>query len=230
MARSGNPPAHGDGRRDRWTEHRAARRAELIAAVVSAVRERGPAVDMDDVTAVSGIAKPVFYRYFKDKADLYLAVGRDAAERLVGDVVSAVEGQQDPRAMVAAGVTAFLSGVEADPDVYRFVLQRPATAAAVSDYSTVVGMHISRLMGDLLRGAGLDSGVAEPWGFAMVGAVRTAAERWLDQRTLSREALAASLTELLWSGCGSAGAAVGAATPALRSVPGPDPVASTRRR
>ena len=203
MGHDGNPPIP-DGRRQRWAAHRAARRAELLEAVITAVRERGPGVDMDDVTAVSGVAKPVFYRYFADKADLYAAVGREVAERIVADVVAAVDGQREPRAIVAAGVDAFLRGVEQDPQLYRFVLQRPANAAAVSDYSAVVGKHISRLTGDLLRAAGRDSGVAEPWGFAMVGAVRSAAERWLDEPTMSREALAASLTDLLWSGARSA--------------------------
>lgn len=210
MARPANTPK----RTDRWAAHRETRRAALIEAVVAAVRERGPAIDMEDVTAVSGIAKPIFYRYFKDKADLYLAVGQDAADRLVTEVVAAVEGSRSPREMLAAGIGAFLAGVERDPELYRFVIQRPAAASAVSDYSAVVGLHISRLTGDLLREAGLDSGVAEPWGFAMVGAVRAAAERWLDQRTLSREALTAYLTDLLWSGAGSA------ATAARRRPPG----------
>ena len=200
MGTSATPP-EADGRRARWAEHRAARRAELIEAVIEAVRERGPGVGMDDVTAVSGVAKPVFYRYFADKADLYLAVGREVAERIVLDVRTAVDTHTTPRGMLAAGVDAFLLWVERDPDLYRFVLQRPYTASTVSDYSAVVGMHVSRVTGDLLRGAGLDSGVAEPWGFAMVGAVRAGAERWLDQRTMSREALAAYLTDLLWSGC-----------------------------
>jgi AcrR family transcriptional regulator len=204
MGGSANPAK----RSDRWAAHREARRAELIAAVVAAVRQRGPAIDMDDITEVSGIAKPIFYRYFKDKTDLYLAVGRDAAERLVDEVVAAVDGSRSPREMLSAGIDAFLLGVERDPELYRFVLQRPATASAVSDYSAVVGLHISRLTGDLLRESGLDSGVAEPWGFAIVGAVRTAAERWLDQRSMSREALAASLTDLLWAGAGSAAAGV----------------------
>jgi hypothetical protein len=78
-------------------------------------------------------------------------------------------------------------------------------------------MHVSRVTGDLLRAAGLDSGVAEPWGFAMVGAVRSSAERWLEQRTMSREALAGYLTDLLWSGARSV--VVPARTPtSLRSV------------
>lgn len=203
MAPDGNP-GEGDGRRARWAAHREARRAELLEAVIAAVRERGPGVDMDDVVAVSGVAKPVFYRYFADKADLYLAVGREVAERIVNDVMAAVDGERGPRAMVAGGVDAFLVWVERDPDLYRFVLARPYTASTVTDYSAVVGMHVSRVTGDLLRAAGLDSGVAEPWGFAMVGAVRSAAERWLDQPTMTREALAGYLTDLLWSGARSA--------------------------
>ncbi len=196
--------APSDGRRRRWDEHRAARRTELIEAVIAAVRERGPAVDMDGVAAVSGIAKPVFYRYFSDKADLYLAVGREVAERITREVVAALDGERRPRAMLAQGVETFLRVVEEDPDLFRFVLNRPPTDGAVSDYTAVVGEHVSRLMGDLLRGAGLDSGLAEPWGFAMVGAVRVAAERWIDQRTMSRDALAAYLTDLLWAGARSA--------------------------
>jgi AcrR family transcriptional regulator len=189
-----------DGRRERWAEHRAARRTELLEAVLAAVRARGPGVDMDDVADVSGIAKPVFYRYFKDKADLFLAVGREVGERLVGEVVTALDGTRNPRAMIAAAVQTFLSAVEADPEVYRFVLQRPASAAAASDYSAVISKHVSRVIGDLLREVGGDTGVAEPWGFAMVGAVRSAAERWLDEPTMSRDALAGYLTDLLWSG------------------------------
>jgi AcrR family transcriptional regulator len=197
--------AKADGRQQRWAAHRAARRAELIEAVVVAVRARGPAVDMDDVAEVSGIAKPVFYRYFKDKADLYSAAGRAVGEQVVEAVVAAVDGTAHPREMIAAGVDTFLRAVEQDPDLYRFVLQRPANAVAASDYSAVLGKHASRVTGDLLRAAGLDTGVAEPWGFAIVGAVRSAAERWLDSPTMSRAALGDYLTDLLWSGARAAG-------------------------
>lgn len=175
----------------------------MVEAVLRAVRERGPGIDLDDVVDVSGIAKSAFYRYFTDKADLFLAVGRAAGERVVRDVVAAVDATSHPRRAVRAGVDTFLRGVEADPDVYRFVLQRPANAAAASDYSAVISKHLSVVIGDALRGAGLDTGRAEPWGFAMVGAVRSAAERWLDEPTMSREALSGALTDLLWAGARS---------------------------
>jgi AcrR family transcriptional regulator len=189
-----------DGRRERWEAHRVARRADLIDAVLDAVRQRGAGIDMDDVAAVCGVAKPVFYRYFKDKADLFLAVGREVGERLVAGVVAALEGTQDPRDMIAAAVDTFLRAVEDDPQVYRFVLQRPVNATTASDYSAVISKHASRLIGDMLRDAGLDTGAAEPWGFAMVGAVRSAAERWLDEPTMSRAALTGYLTNFLWAG------------------------------
>src|SRR3954470_6159647 len=212
-----------DGRHERWSAHRVARRAELIEAVLGAVRERGAGIDMDDVAAASGVAKPVFYRYFKDKADLFLAVGIEVGERLVADVVAALDGTRDPRAMISAAVDTFLRAVEDDPQVYRFVLQRPANAATASDYSAVISKRASQLIGDLLRdagfdtgavpskpasqppgavlrAAGFDTGAAEPWGFAMVGAVRSAAERWLDEPTMSRSALSGYLTNLMWSG------------------------------
>jgi AcrR family transcriptional regulator len=212
-----------DGRHERWNAHRIARRAELIEAVLGAVRQRGAGIDMDDVAAVSGVAKPVFYRYFKDKSDLFLAVGVEVGERLVSDVVAALEGTQSPRAMIAAAVDTFLRAVESDPQVYRFVLQRPANAATAGDYSAVISKHASRVIGDLLRDAGLDTGAAEPWGFAMVGAVRSAAERWLDEPTMSRGALSGYLTNLLWAGSRQApqAATPGADRPAmpLRSVP-----------
>ncbi|MCW2715868.1 MAG: TetR family transcriptional regulator [Frankiales bacterium] len=188
----------------RWAAHRELRREELIAAVIAAVRARGAAADMDDVTEVSGIAKPVFYRYFADKADLYLAVGREVAERIVSEVVSAADVPGPPRVQLRAGMDAFLSWVERDPDLYRFVVQRPATASAAADYSAVVGKHVSRITADVLRAGGRDSGVAETWGFAIVGAVRAAADRWLEEPTISRDTLAAHLSDLLWSGARSA--------------------------
>ncbi len=161
---------------------------------------------MEQVRRTSGIAKQVFYRYFDDKADLYAAVGREVGERIVADVVAAVDAALEPRDRLRAGIEAYLRTVEAEPDLYRFALRSPAaTTLAVGDYGQVVGLHVSRLIGDLLRAGGLDTGRAEPWGFAIVGAVRAAAERWLEEPTMSRLALADYLTELLWDGAISAG-------------------------
>jgi AcrR family transcriptional regulator len=198
-------PPSPDGRRDRWRAHRETRRSELIAAVVAAVGERGAGVGMDDISAASGIAKPVFYRYFADKSDLFLAVGRAVAENVVAEVMTAIDSEDEPRAKLEAGIGAYISSIEGRPELYRFAALhqrsgRTTTGDVLGDYASVVGLHASRVIGEFLRAAGLDSGAADPWGFGIVGMVRSATDRWLEQQTMSREALVTYLTDLAWPG------------------------------
>src|SRR5437763_7604163 len=75
-ARGGAAAARGDARRERWRAHREARREEFVEATIRAVARHGPEVGMDEIAAEAGVTKPVLYRHFTDKADLYLAVGR----------------------------------------------------------------------------------------------------------------------------------------------------------
>jgi AcrR family transcriptional regulator len=197
----------GDRRSDRWREHRETRRAELIAAVIAAVRARGAGLGMDEIAAASGVAKPVFYRYFADKAELHHAVGQVIGEGVVAAVVDALSQHREPQATLRAGIDAYLRTIEADPELYRFVLHqprpgRPGTAA--EDYATVIGVRASQIIADQLRRAGLDTGPAEAWGFGVVGLVRSAVDRWLEQQVMSREALVDYLTQLLWGGLSSA--------------------------
>jgi AcrR family transcriptional regulator len=197
-----------DRRSERWRAHRQARRADLIAGVIAAVRERGASIGMDEIAAASGVAKPVYYRYFADKADLHHAVGQVIGESVVGAVVAALSQHRDPHATLRAGIDAYLRTIEADPELYRFVLHQPRpgrTGTAVEDYASVIGVRASQIIAEQLRRGGLDTGPAEPWGFGVVGLVRSAVDRWLDQQqVMSREALLDYLTQLLWGGLSSA--------------------------
>jgi AcrR family transcriptional regulator len=177
----------------------------LIDAVIAAVAERGAAVGMDDISAASGIAKPVFYRYFADKADLFLAVGRAVAENVVAEVTAAIDRADTPRATLEAGIDAYIGTIERNPALYQFVVAHPATGRSsggdlLGDYASVVGVHASRVIGEFMRQAGMDSGAADAYGFGIVGMVRAAADRWLEQQTMSRSALVAYLTDLVWPG------------------------------
>ena len=71
-----------DGRRQRWEGHREQRRALLVAAAIEAIREHGPEVGMDAIAGYAGVSKPVLYRYFADKSELWLAVGQQATLRV----------------------------------------------------------------------------------------------------------------------------------------------------
>src|SRR4051794_6245235 len=216
-----------DGRRLRWQAHRDSRRDELIAAAIAAVRRHGAGVGMEQIAAQAGTSKAVVYRYFTDKADLYLAVGSRIAGTLTDTITRAMEDQGEPRAVLQAGVDAYLTLIEAEPELYRFVVRRPllhrsgstdSTAPLrqdpVADYMNVLGARISRILGDVLREVGVDTGAAEPWGYGMVGMVHSAGDWWLERQSMSRSALAEYLTSLIWGGLAGAYAASGVPAPA----------------
>jgi AcrR family transcriptional regulator len=186
--------ARRDGRRERWKAHRETRRRELIAAAIAVVTDLGADVGMDDISKASGIAKPVFYRYFKDRGDLFLEVGRTAAEQVVQETTIAIDAAKSPRAKLVAGIDAYIGGIEARPELYRFVVRH----RDLGDYVTIVGLHATGVIADFQRQADLDPGAAELWGFGIVGMVRAAADRWLEQRTMSRAAVVRHLTDLIW--------------------------------
>ncbi|MEU8092223.1 TetR/AcrR family transcriptional regulator [Micromonospora sp. LHW51205] len=198
-----SPPRSG-GRRDRWAEHREQRRQELIAAAVQALLRHGPNVDMDQVAATAGVSKPVLYRYFADKAQLWLAVSEVVAARVVAAVAPAVEQVREERALVEATIDAYLSVVEFEPSLYRFLVHEsghPGIQQVVAGTSRQVATGLARVIGDRLRALGLDAGPAEPWAYGLVGFVQAVGDWWTTHgQPIHRSALTEYLTTLLWSG------------------------------
>lgn len=207
-----------DARRTRWRGHRETRRAELVEAAVRVIRRDGPNVGMDDIAAEAGVTKPVLYRHFADKAELYLAVGRRAADSLLATLSAELEHERAPRAHLAAVIDAYLAAIEAEPHLYRFVTRRgfadrPIERDLVADYTTLIATHVVRVIADHLRAAGADPTRAEPWGHGVVGLVHAAGDWWLDRQSMSRSALTDHLTTLLWDGLATASDGGGADAP-----------------
>src|SRR5256885_6625881 len=99
---SGPAEPAGDRRRTRWAAHRKQRREDLIRAAIEAFFQHGPDVDMAQVAAVAGISKPVLYRYFADKAQLWFAAGDYVAQQVVDAVVPAGPGGPGERGFIPA--------------------------------------------------------------------------------------------------------------------------------
>ena len=188
---------------------------ELVDAAVRAIRAHGAGVGMDEVAAEAATSKAAVYRYFADRGDLYLAVCTRVTERLVSQLSAALAAEHEHRHQLAAAIDAYLRVIEADPDVYRFVVARPLAdrpggSDPVRDLSALVGDHVATLIAIRLEDAGVDSSSAGPWGHGIVGLVRSAADHWLDQRPpMSREDLRDHLTDLAWSGLAGILAATG---------------------
>ncbi|SFL77666.1 transcriptional regulator, TetR family [Geodermatophilus ruber] len=196
-------PAPGRDRRDsRWDEHRRARREQLVDATLAAVHRHGAGVGMDEIAAEAGTSKTVVYRHFADRSELHVAVCARVAGHLTAKLREAMTSSTEPRQMVAAAVDTYLAFLEADPELYRFVVHGPpADADPIGSLSHLVGDQAAALVAVALEQAGRDPAAAQPWGHGLVGLVRSAADWWLRaERPMPRGDLAAHLTALAWAG------------------------------
>ena len=194
----------GDARRDRWRSHRAARRAEFVEAAMRALAAHGPDVGMDHIAAEAGVTKPVLYRHFADKADLFVALGHRGTEILFDRLIPALNNEEAPVPRIRRSLDAFFSTVEEHPHLYRLLVRRslanrPVEQDIVAEDKELIAQALSALLGDYLRAMNLDSGAAEPWAHGIVGMVQNVSEWWLERRTMTRDAVVEYLTQIIWA-------------------------------
>jgi AcrR family transcriptional regulator len=194
-----------DGRRARWTEHRRARREELVGAAVEAVRAAGPDFAVDDVARGAGVSKTVIYRYFSDKDELVDAVldriaGAILLPRLLGEL--AVE-REDDRASLRAVIAAFVRLIEDEPALYRFAYAhagRSGRADLVAATEREIAEALGGVFAQRLTDAGRPPAPAMTWAYGVVGMVQLAAHWWSVARTVAADELVDQLTALASGG------------------------------
>jgi AcrR family transcriptional regulator len=216
VKRSSSKPVVRDARRDRWRMHRAARREEFLDAALRALAKHGPDVGMEHVAAEAGVTKPVLYRHFTDKADLFLALGHRGTELLFQRLIPALNNEEAPVPRIRKSLDAFFSIVDEYPNLYRLLIRRSfadrhhdvgadvlasgaSTKDIVAEDKELIGNALSALLGDYMRALDLDSGAAEPWAHGIVGLVQNVSEWWLERQTMSRDAVVEYLTQIIWA-------------------------------
>lgn len=215
--RSPSPGAPGsaraaDGRTSRWDRHREQRRSEIVDATIRAIRRHGAAVGMDEIAAEAGTSKTVVYRHFEDRAGLYRAVAARIDSRVLREVGSALASPQggDLRELIASTVDAYLSLVESDAEVYRFVVHpplvdRPLSDDPVEETAGQVVDQMTKVLATSLAAGRRDPAIARLWALALVGSVQAVADDWLrSAERLPRAEVVRALTELAWHGLSEA--------------------------
>jgi AcrR family transcriptional regulator len=190
----------GDGRRARWTEHRRARREELVAAAVEAVRRAGPDFAVDEVAREAGVSKTVIYRYFSDKDELVDAVlERISTVILLPRLLGALAVERPDRSRLHAAITAFVTLIEEEPELYRYGYAqagRSGRADLVANTEREMADALGALMRERLVAAGRPGEPAMTWAYGLVGMVQLAAHWWATTREVSAAALVEQLTSL----------------------------------
>jgi AcrR family transcriptional regulator len=193
-----------DGRKLRWQEHNRVRRGEFVTAAITAIRRDGPQVGLDGICEVAGVTKPVLYRHFRDKADLFAAVLQQiASEVFLPRIAAELDPAQGDQEMLRAAIGAYVDLVVEEPQLYRFVFTHNALGDRgdfVASMEEAVARALMTLMEQRLALAGADPRGAEPWAYGVVGMTQLATHRWVDNPTMGAGELTDLLVSLAWQG------------------------------
>jgi len=209
-----------DGRDARWTAHREQRRRELTEATIRAIRAHGATVGMDEIAAEAGTSKTVIYRHFGDRLGLYLAVCGTVDNNVLSDLQQVLDRAGGPtgsaplagdtRAVIEAVIDSYFAQVERDPEVYRFVVRRPALNVSpeedpVIGISDTIAGVLQPIFADALEAAGQPTTASRIWAHGLIGFVRESADRWLaDPQRPPRAAVVRHLAEFATYGLSGA--------------------------
>lgn len=160
---------------------------------------------MREIAHEAGVTKPIVYRAFGDREGLTRAIADRFADELASNLQRAIEQASNDRGRVRGAIEAYLAFIEREPAIIRFLVNRSLeaveeTGVAMSGFVKRMGQLVTRAIGEGLRERELDSGVAEPWAYAIVGAVHMAGDWWLERHTVPRERLVDYLASLFWDG------------------------------
>jgi AcrR family transcriptional regulator len=181
---------------------RSARREQLLDAADRIVQRDGPAVSMASIAAEAGITKPILYRHFGDKGGLYAALAERHTERLLQVLQDALGAPGPTRQRVERTIDAYLATIEAEPQVYRFLMHSTEGAAAQGQVQTFLRRFSELLALGLAAELGIQPADprAETWAHAIVGLVQSAGDWWLLAGTHDRQTVVRELVDLLWGG------------------------------
>jgi len=198
VPRNVKDPAPTDGRHSRWDQHRTTRRAELVEAAVAAIDEHGPTASIAQIAGSAGVSKPVLYRYFADKDDLYRAVGLWGAEQVLDGLLPVLLGDRPVRDRVERACAAYLTLISQHANVFFLLVEQPNDEDPFADGREMIAAALARTLGDGLSELGVDAAGAEPWAQGLVGLGLSTGEWWLRRRTMSRSAVSRHLSMFIW--------------------------------
>lgn len=184
----------------------AERREQILTVARRLFGEQGyEELSIDEVAAAVGVSKPIIYRHFDGKRDLYHAVLEQHLAELIRRLWVAMSSAPDPRARLRAGLEAYFAFADEREDGFRMLVEAsalndPTMRAKLGGLWDTLAEGVARTVGDLLRAAGLDVAGAPIYARALIGMAQSVADWWLQTRRSTREEIIDYLIALTWRG------------------------------
>ena len=187
------------------------RRARILEAAARVFAERGyERAAMDEIAERAGITKPIVYRHFGSKRDLYLSLIELHSGDLMSFMTERIAAAAEPASQVAAGFDAFFEFAETHLDAWKVLFRDPAPVdpVIVEAHRTALS-RASAMIAALVEAAPVterpDYPIDRALGATLVGeATRSAAiglaSWWYDNREVTREQLVTVAMNTVWVG------------------------------
>ncbi|MGC7098762.1 TetR/AcrR family transcriptional regulator [Amycolatopsis lurida] len=192
-----------DGRAARWAGQRERRRREFVEAALRAIRERGPDVSTERIAEEAGVARTQLYKHFTDATDIHRTIALRAVELINAELAPLWQLHGSPAQMISTAVDTHIRWLAENRHLYQYLsrhsLSAPDGPTAVNDVRTTIGEHLTVVFEHYLAAFGLDTRIAEPAAFSVVGLVDASTAQWLRHPGgLEHAEFAAMLSRWVW--------------------------------
>ncbi len=180
-----------------------ARRAQLLEVARDVFASDGyHGAAMEQIALKAGVTKPVLYQHFESKKELYLGLLGEDMARLLEDIRRAIEGARSNRERIERATGAYFSFIDENEGSFRLLFRE--TMGAEDEFRRA----IERFRDELARSiaaviaaeTGLVSSESELLARGVMGIAESAAQWWLDHRSVPAERVVRDLSELAWRG------------------------------
>ncbi|MDO5721479.1 MAG: TetR/AcrR family transcriptional regulator [Actinomycetaceae bacterium] len=179
------------------------RREQLIEVGRTVFATRGfDSTSVEEIASQAGVTKPVVYEHFGSKEGIYAVIVDREVQRLVSAISQSLGSATHPRAIVENTALTLLDYIDNYTDGFK-VLVRDAPSEPNSSYSSIIGDVASRvehLLAERFALAHIDAKWAPLYAQMLVGLIAQVGLWWVEERTFSKEVVAAHVVNLTWLG------------------------------
>lgn len=178
------------------------RRGLIVEAAGRLFGERGyEGTRLDDVAAAAGVTKPILYRHFDSKRDLYIALLERHREDLTG-FTGAIPSEGPPTERLRAVLEVWLSYVEAHSYAWKMLFRDTGGGPEVLAFRLQVHARARAVLVEIIRSlreVPVPRRELEPLAELMSMGMASLVLWWMDEPGVSRQALIDAMTRV-WVG------------------------------
>ena len=164
------------------------------------------ATSIEAIAREAGVSRPIVYRLFGSKEEIYLACLRRARGQMESMMFTAVAGSADLQEQIRLAADAYFQFVEEDPERWRVLFGGDAAVSGpVAEEAMQMHLATERQFADLFAVGDAPPGEPELLAIshAVGGAGHQLAQWWLRTPEISREQIVGWYCAVVWEGLGT---------------------------